>query len=139
MAEILEFVRSVRKETQAQNETLKAEISQLEQIGPLRLYEITMAKVKQGDQERNRVEIALGNLQKCYGAEIKKHSDLEKENKTLEESIRKIQDKMKLKASGQWVPPPSPPPVVEAEVGIGGKGTGMLRKKVPTESSQAES
>lgn len=112
---IWELLKAVRNQTREQNQYLQDEISKLDEIGPVTLYQQTMAKVNEGESERRRVDGALGYLQRRYDIEIKKHSDLEKENKKLEEGIRRIEHNIKLKAEGRWKPRTPPPEEAEGE------------------------
>lgn len=141
---IWELLKAVRNQTREQNQYLRDEIEKLDKKGPLKLYQDTMAQVKVGESQRYRVDFALGYLQKRYDAEIKKHSDLEKANKKLEEGIRRIQENIKLKELGQFKPRSPPPEEAENESQQGGRKRKPTRRRkpklvAPAKTSQAES
>ena len=119
LAVILELLKAVRAQTIQQNEYLKEQVSKLEENGPKKVYDTTLAQVEIGTKARSLVDKSLGNLQRLYNTEIKKHSDLEKENKKLEEGIRKMEENIKLKAQGRLKLPTPPPEEAEGEIAQG--------------------
>lgn len=89
------LVQSLRRRTQEQSQQLQTDVVTARNNGPdsvvTRLREI----VYQGEQERLKLEAALGNLQNGYYTQSQRHSDLEKENKRLEHDNSMLKDKIK--------------------------------------------